>query len=87
MPVLLVEFIGNVMLRLHQVLLEFFLGIAAPPCGVPEFASGFGAPGIQVGGGAQFSCLLCRRRSGTPFFGGLPAGVLGVPAVMGPRRP
>jgi hypothetical protein len=31
----LMELVGDVVLRLHQVLLEFLLGIPAPPCSVP----------------------------------------------------
>ncbi|KRE86284.1 hypothetical protein ASG86_19885 [Arthrobacter sp. Soil764] len=35
--VVLMELVGDVVLGLHQVLLEFLLGIPAPACGVPQF--------------------------------------------------
>ena len=35
--VVLMELVGDVVLGLHQVLLEFLLGIPAPTCGVPQF--------------------------------------------------
>ncbi|MFC4398332.1 hypothetical protein [Arthrobacter sedimenti] len=87
MPVVvLVELVGNVILRFHQVLLEFFFGITAPPCRVPQLPGRLRTPGIQVGG-PLLSCLLCRRHPGALFFPGVPAGVLGALAVLRLNRP
>lgn len=87
MPVvLLMELVGNVILRFHQVLLEFFFGIAAPPCRVPQLPGRLRTPGIKVGG-PMLSRLLRRRHSGALFFPGVPAGILGALAVLRLKRP
>lgn len=69
MTAMLVELVGDVVLRLHQVLLEFLLGLPATPRRVPEFPGRLRAGRIQVGR-AQLPCLLCRRHRGTLFTGG-----------------
>ncbi|TQJ58621.1 hypothetical protein FBY30_0856 [Arthrobacter sp. SLBN-83] len=87
MPVVvLMELVGNVFLRFHQVLLEFFFSIPAPPCRVPQLPGRLRTPGIQVGS-PLLSCLLSRRHPGAPFFPGVPAGVLGALAVLRLNRP
>jgi hypothetical protein len=81
---MLVELVGDVVLGLHQVLLEFLLGIPAPPRGVPQFTRSFGASGVQVGG-PQLPGLLCGGHCSATRFGSLP--VLGALAFLRLNRP
>lgn len=86
LPVVLMELVGNVILRFHQVLLEFLFGVPAPPCRVPQLPGRLRTTGIQVGG-ALPSCLLCRRHPRSCIFPGVPAGILAALAVLRPVRP
>jgi hypothetical protein len=45
-------FVGDMALRFQEMLLQFLLGVPAPPRGIPHFPGGLGAPGLTVAGPA-----------------------------------
>lgn len=84
--VVLMELVGDVVPRFHQVLLEFLFGVPAAPGSVPQLPGALGSAWIKVGGAGP-ARLLGGGYIRTPFFGASSFGVGGSLPVVGRRWP
>lgn len=78
----LVVFVGDVVLRLQEMLLQLLLGVPAAPRGITHFPGGFGSPGVKIAG-AGFCLVLPCRQTRQLLFGGFLPGVPGVFRLYG----
>jgi hypothetical protein len=78
----LVVFVGDVVLRLQEMLLQLLLGVPAAPRGITHFTRGFGSPGVKIADAGFCVVLPCRQTRQLLFGGFFP----GVPCVLGVFR-